>query len=436
MTTQRRGATESRNLIFPANQETMSSYFIPQSTPEINAIAHSEIAFVLRLGRALHQYGYPADRLEAVMERAAQQFELEGQFFTTPTSIFAAFGALEEQRTFLMRVEPGESNLGKLAALDEVTNQVLRGKISPARGAQRIDEILAAPSPYGWPLTIAAFGLASAAASRFLGGGEREALVAGLLGLMIGVLAFLTSKWQALGRVFELAAAFAVSTCATIIATQFGSRSVANDILAGLIVLMPGLTLTNAMTELSTRHLVAGTARLSAAFVIFLELGFGVAVGGILIRSWLGEPVLLTLIPMPAWTLWLALLIAPLAFTILLRAQPRDALWIVLAGILAFIGSQFGAGWLGPELGVFIGALTVSIASNFYSRLKDRPSTITLVPGILLLVPGSVGFRSLAALMDKEVIPGIETAFKMILIAIALAAGILVGKNVAPPRGI
>ncbi|NUO78572.1 threonine/serine exporter family protein [candidate division KSB1 bacterium] len=401
-----------------------------------DALARNEIAFVLRLGRALHQYGYPAHRVEAVMERAAQQFELQGQFFTTPTSIFAAFGALEEQRTYLMRVEPGESDLGKLAALDEVTSQVLRGKISPARGAQRIDEILAAPSLYSWPLTIAAFGLASAAASRFLGGGEREILVAGLLGLMIGVLALLTSKWQALGRVFELVAAFAVSSCATIIATQFGSRSIANDILAGLIVLMPGLTLTTAMNELSTRHLVSGTARLSAAFVIFLELGFGVAVGGIFIRKILGEPRILELVALPAWTLWLALLIAPLAFTVLLRAQPRDAMWIVIAGILAFIGSQFGAGLLGPELGVFIGALTVSIASNLYSRLMDRPSTITLVPGILLLVPGSVGFRSLASLMDKEVIPGIETAFKMILIAVALAAGILVGKIVAPPRGI
>lgn len=401
-----------------------------------HAHGQSAIAFVLRLGRALHQYGYPAHRVEAVMERAAQQFELQGQFFTTPTSIFAAFGALEEQRTYLMRVEPGESDLGKLAALDEVTRQVLRGKISPARGAQRIDEILAAPSPYGWPLTIAAFGLASAAASRFLGGGEREILVAGWLGLMIGMLAFLTSKWQALGRVFELASAFAVSICATIIATQLGTRSVANDILAGLIVLMPGLTLTTAMTELSTRHLVSGTARLSAAFVIFLELGFGVAVGGIMMRTLLGEPKLLELVALPAWTLWLALIIAPLAFTVLLRAQPRDAIWIVISGVLAFIGSQFGAQVLGAELGVFLGALTVSIASNLYSRLLDRPSTITLVPGILLLVPGSVGFRSLASLMDKEVIPGIETAFKMILIAVALAAGILVGKIVAPPRGI
>ncbi len=190
------------------------------------------------------------------------------------------------------------------------------------------------------------------------------------------------------------------------------------------------------MTELSTRHLASGTARLSSAFVIFLELGFGVALGGKMTSALVGLPRFVALIALPPWTEMLALVIAPCAFTVLLRAHPRDGLWIVLAGACAVGGSRLGAQLLGAELGVFLGALTVGIASNLYSRFLDRPSTIPLVPGILLLVPGSVGFRSLAALMDKEVIPGIETAFKMILIAIALAAGILVSKVVAPPRRI
>ena len=91
---------------------------------------------------------------------------------------------------------------------------------------------------------------------------------------------------------------------------------------------------------------------------------------------------------------------------------------------------------MGGELGVFLGALSVGIASNLYGRFLNRPSAVLLVPGILLLVPGSIGFRSVAAMLDKEIIPGIETAFKMILIAIALAAGILVAKIIAPPRPI
>lgn len=394
------------------------------------------IAFILRLGRALHAHGCDAQRLEEVMNAACQRLGLHGQFFSTPTSIFAAFGPQESQQTFLIRVEPGGTDLGKLADLDEVTANVLRGHLAPAQGAQRITDILARPPQYGRLQTTLAFGMSSAAASRFLGGGAREICVAAAVGLAIGMLAFLAARRETLGRIFELIAALAASAMAAVLGATLGTRSLSNDILAGLIVFMPGLTLTTAMTELSTRHLVSGTARLSAAFAVFLQLGFGVALGGTIMNAVAGPPRLANSLSLPGWTEIIALLLASLAFTVLLRAHRRDAFWIVLAGACAVAGSRFGAHLLGAELGVFIGALSVGIASNLYGRFLQRPADILLVPGILLLVPGSVGFRSLAAMLDREVIPGIETAFKMILIAIALAAGILVAKIIAPPRPI
>jgi uncharacterized membrane protein YjjB (DUF3815 family) len=131
-----------------------------------------------------------------------------------------------------------------------------------------------------------------------------------------------------------------------------------------------------------------------------------------------------------------ALAVAPLTFTVLLRAQPRDAGWILVVGVLGVLGGRMGARALGPELGVFLGALTVGIASNLYTRLLRRPATVTMVPGLLLLVPGSVGFQSLVALLGRDVLPGIQTAFTMVLMAIALVAGLLAANIVAPaPRG-
>ena len=41
------------------------------------------------------------------------------------------------------------------------------------------------------------------------------------------------------------------------------------------------------------------------------------------------------------------------------------------------------------------------------------------------LVPGSIGYRSLTALLAEEVVPGIQTAFRMLLVAASLVAGIL-----------
>jgi uncharacterized membrane protein YjjP (DUF1212 family) len=402
---------------------------MPAGPPERDAIG-----FILRLGRSLHSYGYAAHRLEQVMDRAAEQLGIQGQFFSTPTSIFASFGPQQDQRTFLIRVDPGGVDLGRLALLDEVTIKVLHGRMSPAAGSEEIDRILVAPEPYGRVMTTLAFGLVSAAASRFLGGGTREIIVSGIIGLLIGFLALAAGRLSQLGRVFEPSAAFAASLLAASIGPWIGPYSVSNATLAGLIVLIPGFSLTVAMTELSTRHLVSGTARFMGAAVLFLTIAFGVALGARIAAGLVGAPVIAEPVQLPQWTEIVALLAAPLAFTVLLRAQPRDAIWIVLAGILGVVGGRVGARGLGPELGVFVGSLLVGVASNLYARFLNRPATVTLVPGILLLVPGSIGFRSLASLLDREVVLGVETAFRMILMAVSLVAGILASNVVAPPK--
>ena len=53
----------------------------------------------------------------------------------------------------LLRVAPGEVNLGKLAALEHVSVEVAQGRLSPAAGTEAIERISAAPSPYGPALT-------------------------------------------------------------------------------------------------------------------------------------------------------------------------------------------------------------------------------------------------------------------------------------------
>jgi uncharacterized membrane protein YjjB (DUF3815 family) len=49
-----------------------------------------------------------------------------------------------------------------------------------------------------------------------------------------------------------------------------------------------------------------------------------------------------------------------------------------------------------------------------------------------VLVPGSVGFRGLTSLIERQAVAGIETIFSMILTAVALVAGLLVAAVVVP----
>ncbi|MFN7930104.1 MAG: threonine/serine exporter family protein [Blastocatellia bacterium] len=405
----------------------MTESFAPPATSE-------SIGFILRLGRALHQFGYASDRLEELLAQASARLQLQGQFFSAPTSIYCGFGELEAQRTFLIRADPGSLNLGKLVDLDRVLTEVLYQRLTPQQGSDAIDKIVAAPPEHGRVLTTIACSLASASAAQFIGGGVKEVLIAGVIGLVIGLLFLFAALFPSLGKVLEIVAATLAAALADALSHVFGPYSVFIATLAGLILLMPGLTLTVALTELSTRNLVSGTTRLTSALIIFFGIGFGVTLGTRLAVLGLGASRYGASLPLPEWAPYASLLIIPLAFAILLQAHWRDSIWILLVVALGVSASRAGGAFFGAEIGPFIGALTVGIASKIYAQALQRPSTVTLAPGLLLLVPGSLGFRSIASLLDHQVVPGVEIAVRMILTAMALVAGILISNMLLPVR--
>lgn len=394
-------------------------------------------AFVTRLGRALHAYGYPAHRLEEALTLIAARLGQQAQFFSTPTSLMLSFGE-DGAHTSIHRVQPGQLDLAKLARVDEVVSAVAAGGLPPAEGARRLEAIAGEPPPWGRGLATLAFALSSAAAARFFGGGAGDVAASGVIGLGTGALSLLAGRFAPIARVFEPLAAAQAALLAVLLpgllASSIGPFSTYLVTLAGLIVLIPGFSLTVAMTELATRNLVSGTARLFGAVGTFLTMGFGVALGtrlGEALGGATGNPLPA---PLPYWTLWLALLVAPLGFTVLLQAEARDAPFVVAAGAIAFFGAREGTQLLGPEVGVFFGALAVASAGNAYSWWQRRPSVIPLVPGLLLLVPGSIGFQSLSSMLARETLVGVEAAFRMTLVAVSLAAGLLFAAVVLPPR--
>ncbi|MDB4884286.1 MAG: hypothetical protein JWL95_3052 [Gemmatimonadetes bacterium] len=391
---------------------------------------------MLQLARALHAHGYSAQRLENVLGATSDRLGLHGhRFFSMPTQIMAAFGPEARQRTALLRVEPGQVNLGKLAALEQVSLDVASGRTSPEDGMTQIARIVDAPTPYGPALTTLAHGVLSGAVCQFLGGGWREIVVATLLGLGLGLFSLFAERRQRVGRVFEPLAAFLVSAAAVALARLVGPMSVFVATLAGLIVLMPGLLLTTAITELATRHLASGTLRMSSAFMTLLGIIFGVALGTRVGVAVFGAPAIADVVALPQWTAIAAILLASACSVVILRADPHDAPWIIAAGVLGVAAGRLGAAKLGVELGMFVAAFAVALASSAFERWRRRPAPVVLVPGILLLVPGSIGYQSMASLMERDTLAGIDTAFTMILTAVSLVAGLLIAGVVAPePR--
>ncbi len=410
----------------------------PAPTP-LQSHSTDSVHFVLELARLLHAYGMPAHRLELALQTVADQLGLKAEFFSTPTSIMVGFGELSDQRVHLLRVDPGEPNLGNLAQLSDIVRDVVDGRIAPVLGLERVRAVKAQPPRWPKWLVLVAFILASASVACFLRVSVGDVAIASVLGLVTGVIALTTSGSKTWKPVTAPATAFVVTTLALLVDVVTGTGTGYATSLAGLVVLLPGLTFTVALTELSTQHLSSGTARLSGALVVFLGLGFGVALGARLgtatgeelrhlfgagAQTWLSRAAL------PHWTEWLALVVAPLAFTVLLNAAARDAVWIIVACAAAYLTSRFAGASMGEALGAFLGAFVVSTASNVAANVFRRSAMVTQVPGLLILVPGSIGFRSITSLLGQQTEAGIATAVRLGLVGISLAAGILAGNVV------
>lgn len=404
-----------------------------------NAIEAKEdtIAFMVALARSLHAYGAPGHQVEDVLSVLSAKLGLKGQFFALPTAIFASFGDMPRERSIMTRLNPGSLDLERLRLLDRVMNQVFFGEIDVKAGLERLARIDEKKPRYGAVLTTLAYGFASGCATGFFGGGIPEMLTALGIGLMIGLLALVAKKWESFSRIFEITSAFGATFIAFAVAAFVYPISVHAATLSGLIVLIPGLTLTISMRELAAGHLACGTARFSGALLAFVAMGLGVALGtamGELLP--LADAGAATSAVLPVWAEWAMLVMVAICFAVLFKAMPKDIIWMIAAGILAFWGSRGGAHLLGPQLGAFVGAALVCIASNLFARITNAPSSIPMVPGIIILVPGALGFRSISALLENDVLAGVQTAFTAVMVGISLVAGMLLSNAVLPSRKI
>ncbi len=391
--------------------------------------------FILRLAEALHTAGSPAHDLEAAVNGCATRLGIEAHVYATPTAIFASFGRPEDHRTSLLRTEPVDVDLARLSRVDDLRLRVVRGEVAPEDGIARLEEISAAPRARGSAGLAAASALASGASARFLGGGAREIAAAAAIGLSIAILSLAIARWRPRTRLFESAGGAVAALLAAVAASLVPATSQAVAVLAGVIVLLPGFSLTLAMNELATRNLAAGTARLTGAGMSFLSIAFGVAAGRALGLAALQAPAAAGAVEgLPEWTIAIALLVAPLALGALFQAHAKDWPVILAVGVAGYAAARLAGGEAGSAIGAFAGAFTVGCASHLVARIRERPAAVTTVPGLVLLVPGSIGFRSLDALMADDALRGIDAAFEMMFVAFALVAGLLLANEVLPPR--
>lgn len=411
----------------------VAGLFRPKPLPVDSVHDAAATDLLLALGRAFHQAGTPADVLEDILRDVAGTLGIALQVNALPTSLMVAVGPPSGQRLIILRLDPGKLNLRKLAMLNELYDRIRARTADVDTAMAEISTIDSVVRPRPPVITIAAYALLSLGASILLGGGPREMQVSTLTGLAIGAIAAISDRSVAVERLFEVLAAFVATLVVAAYETFVGPVALYIAIIAGVVQLLPGFTLTSALHELASRHLVAGTARLGAVLVTLLSLGCGFALGVAIVGPGLFAAPTLSPVHAPGVMVIPAALAMAAAIAVILRARFQDFGWVCASCVIAIVASRVFAALPGHQVAAFGAAFLVGILTNLGARYWHIPPAVVLVPGILVLVPGSLSYESILYVFQNDVTNALDIAVDVGLAAIFIVAGTLLSQIIIRP---
>ncbi len=398
------------------------------------------IAFIVELAGHLHRNGTTAQRLEGAIVSVARRLGLDCEPWSNPTGLILSFSDPqrppgESDTTRVIRLPPGETNLSRLCEADRIAEEVTAGRLGIAEGHAALRALDRAAD---WRVHLRqtlGFGLAAASVAGLLRLPWLDIATAAVIGTLIGLLLWASRNSAQMREADDAIAGMLAGGLAALVAVFVGPLNLNTVVIASMIVLMPGMALTNAFSELTSQHLMSGTARLFGAMSTLLKLTVGTMIALTVVQLVGLEPQVRAWRPQPDWVEWCAVVTAAWAFAALFRAARRDYLLVMGAAITGYEISRLGGQWLGSPAGVFLSALVITAAGNGYARWMNRPGALIRVPGIIMLVPGSTSLRSLlVAVQQQDMSAGQGAAIAVLNVLLALVAGLLIGNLLLPAR--
>ncbi len=387
--------------------------------------------FIIKLATTLHQSGTSTPELERELMSVCDALGVKGSFLISPTSISMSLEERGEVVSHNLRVFPGSVDLYRLNKLKALVNQLGEKVLTVEKAYVLLQEIIDERSSYSIFLTVLSFSIVATCLVIFMQGKVLDMAAASICGAMVaGMVIFIKSA--RLEPIKETIIAFFVSMAAFLIHFFVPEVNVNIVTLSSLIILIPGLGLTIAISELATKHFSSGTARLMGAIVEFAKLGAGI-IAAYHLASYFEFPVMnQPLIEYSILTKAMVVLICSVCTSIVFNANLKDIPWILGAALFTMLFLDFAGNFLSSNLSIFLTSFLAGLMSNVYALKFNKNSSTLLLPSIIFLVPGVLGIKSLQLLVEQNFGVGLGEVAKTVTIAILIVSGIFFADAIRP----
>ncbi|OAA77075.1 DUF1212 domain membrane protein [Akanthomyces lecanii RCEF 1005] len=343
--------------------------------------------YLMKLCRALMMYGAPTHRLEEYMTMSARVLEIESQFLYLPSCMIISFDDSSTHTTEvkLVRVPQG-IDLGKLRDVHNIYKHVVHDKLGVEDATKELDEVINRDTKFPVWFRIIMYGVASASVAPFAFEGRFIDLpCAFILGCIVGILQLVFAPSNELyAHVFEVSASIITS----FIARGFGSIN--NGQLfcfsalaqSSIALILPGYIVLCSSLELQSHNLVAGSVRMVYALIYTLFLGYGITIGATLYGMMDSNAASETHCSEPLHRGWYMLFVPcfTLCLCIVNQAKWRQIPAMLVMAVAGYAVNSYTSLYFkgNGQISNMLGALTVGILANLYSRLGRHADTLWL----------------------------------------------------------
>ncbi len=260
-------------------------------------------------------------------------------------------------------------------------------------------------------------------------------LITGATGIIVGLLVLFSKNWPRFNLLLPVIAAIVVSTIIfqlTRLGLVYGP---ANLLIPPLIMFLPGATLTTAMIELASMHILSGSARLMYGATVLFLLFIGIAIGlnitnlpSIMVSTYEASVF-------PWWAPVLGTLLFGIGTFVRLSGASRDLFWMLIVLYIAMLGQSLGEKYFNPYFGVLIGATLMALSSEWIARSPRRtPALVSQALAFWFLVPGARGLLSVTSILSQDYQSAMLGLGEMLVLIVLIALGVLLGTLLVSPQ--
>lgn len=425
--------------------------------------------YIMQLCRALMKYGAPTHRLEEYMKMTSNVLDMNAQFLYIPGCMFMSFDdpITRTAEVKIIRVVQG-LDMSRLAETHNVYKNVVHDVIGVEEATQELDSIMQRKPLYNRWLLILLTGLASVAVGPYAFSARPIDLpIIFVLGCVVGFMQYVLAPASATySNVLEISAAILTSFISRALGSieRNGQRVFCFAALAqsSIAMILPGFAVLSSSLELQSHQMNAGSIRLVFTIIYSLFLGYGVTVGttiyGLMDKNATTDSTCSAESLKKAWGNEYAqhfpfVALFCLFAALINQSKPKQLPVTVIMGVCGYVTNYFSTQKLGSnQVTNTIGAFTIGLLANLYSRLWHGHAAAAIIPGIFTLVPSGLASSGsiISGLQYAEAVAKGDTntttsvasgssltalGFGMVQTAIGISVGLFVAALIVYPHG-